>query len=171
MIYKRLLFCLFFIACLFPVACDSRSALKNDSRGYVLVTKVVDGDTFYFDNGNAKDEKARLIGVDAPESRAVFKKKKGYYGKEAKTYLKTLLIGQQVKVEYDIDRKDQYGRALVYVYLENGTFVNAELVKQGYAMVMTVSPNVKYASLFLQLQREAREKNRGLWRSDVITSD
>lgn len=170
MIYKRLLFCLFFIVCLFPVACDSQSALKKGLTGYVEVTKVVDGDTFYFDNGSAKGEKARLIGVDAPESRAVFKKKEGYYGKEAKAYLKKLLIGQQVKLEYDIDREDQYGRALVYVYLENGTFVNAELVKQGYAMVMTVPPNVKYAEMFLQLQQEAREKNRGLWRP-IITSD
>ena len=162
---------MFFIACLFPVACDSQNGLKIGSSGYVLVTKVIDGDTFYFDNGTAKGEKARLIGVDAPESRTVFKKRVGYYGKEAKAYLKTLLIGQQVKVEYDIDRADQYGRALVYVYLENGTFVNAELVKEGYAMVMTVPPNVKYAALFLQLQQEAREKNRGLWQSDVITAD
>lgn len=169
--YKRQLFCLLFIVCLFSVACDSRSALKKGPGGYVLVTKVVDGDTFYFDNGNAKGEKARLIGVDAPESRAVFKKKVGYYGKEAKLYLRNLLIGQQVKLEYDIDREDQYGRALVYVYLENGTFVNAELVKQGYAMVMTVPPNVKHAALFLQLQQEARKKNRGLWQSDVISSD
>lgn len=165
--YRKLLFCLVLIVCLLPVACESRNRLKNDAGGYVVVTKVVDGDTFYFDNGNARGEKARLIGVDAPESKTVFKKRVGYYGKEAKAYLTTLLVGQQVKLEYDIDREDQYGRALVYVYLENGTFVNAELVKQGYAMVMTVPPNVKHAALFLQLQREARKKNRGLWQPEV----
>ena len=57
-----------------------------------------------------------------------------------------------------------YGRTLAYVYLEDGTFLNAELVKQGYAMVMTVPPNVKYAHLFVKLQQEARENNRGLWK-------
>jgi endonuclease YncB( thermonuclease family) len=86
MMYKRQLACLFLSVWLFSAACDARSALKKGPGGYVLVTKVVDGDTFYFDNGNAKGEKARLIGVDAPESRAVFKKKEGYYGKEAKTH-------------------------------------------------------------------------------------
>jgi micrococcal nuclease len=73
------------------------------------------------------------------------------------------LDGKLVRLEYDIDRFDQYKRTLAYVYLEDGTFVNADLVKNGYAMVMTVPPNVKYADEFVKLQREAREKGRGLW--------
>jgi micrococcal nuclease len=68
-----------------------------------------------------------------------------------------------VKLQYDVDRIDQYGRTLAYVYLEDGTFVNAEIVKNGYAQIMTVPPNVKYADKFLKLQQEARENNRGLW--------
>ncbi len=59
---------------------------------------------------------------------------------------------------------DKYGRTLAYVYLEDGTFVNASLVEHGYAMVMTFPPNVKHEALFLRLQREAREQKRGLWR-------
>ncbi len=59
---------------------------------------------------------------------------------------------------------DKYDRILAYVYLEEGTFVNAWLVKNGYAMVMTVPPNVKYQELFLKLQREATEAKRRLWR-------
>ncbi len=55
-------------------------------------------------------------------------------------------------------------RILAYIYLKNGTFVNAWLVENGYAMVMTFPPNIKYEALFLKLQREAREANRGLWK-------
>ncbi len=58
----------------------------------------------------------------------------------------------------------QNGRTLAYVYLKDGTFVNAWLVEHGYAQVMTVPPNVKHQELFLKLQREAKEAGRGLWR-------
>ena len=68
-----------------------------------------------------------------------------------------------MKLEYDVDHTDQYGRTLAYVYLEDGTFVNAELVKKGYAMTMTVPPNVKFVYEFVKLQRKARENKRGLW--------
>ena len=78
-------------------------------------------------------------------------------------FISNILKGKRVKLEYDVSRKDQYGRTLAYVYLQDGTFVNAELVKNGYAMVMTVPPNVKFADEFAKLQQEARENNRGLW--------
>ena len=68
-----------------------------------------------------------------------------------------------VKLICDVDSLDQFGRTLAYVYLEDGTFVNADLVKNGYAMVMTVPPNIKFADEFVKLQQEARENNKGLW--------
>jgi micrococcal nuclease len=83
--------------------------------------------------------------------------------KKQKNTLTNLLKGKRVKLEFDVDSLDQYGRTLAYVYLENGTFVNSELIKNGYAMVMTVPPNVKFADKFVKLQQEARENNRGLW--------
>jgi len=135
------------------------------AEGYFTVTKVVDGDTFYIDDGTSAGEKIRLIGIDAPETRNTGRKKIGYFGKEAKEYLQQLIDGAQVRLEFDVERYDQYRRTLAYVYLEDGTFLNAELVKQGYAMVMTVPPNVKYAELFVSFQVEAREKNVGLWHS------
>jgi len=107
--------------------------------------------------------KIRLIGVDAPESRNVFKKIIGYYGIESKKYMNSLIAGKKVRLEYDVDTLDLYGRNLAYVYLSDGTFVNAEIVKQGFAMVMTVPPNVKYARKFVKLERRARRNNRGLW--------
>ena len=168
---KRLLIVLF-VASLTAFSCNSKSGNRKaqseqseqtDKEGFLKVTKVVDGDTFWADDGSAKGIKIRLIGVDAPESRNVFKKKKGYYGKEAKTYLSDLFEGQSVRLEYDVDSLDQYGRTLAYVYLTDGTFVNADLVKNGYAMVMTVPPNVKYVDLFVKLQIKARKENLGLW--------
>lgn len=136
---------------------------KNPNHEYFEVIKVSDGDTFWINKGESKGTKVRLIGVDAPESRKTFKKEIGYYGKEAKAYLTDLLLGKNVRLEYDVDPSDRYGRTLAYVYLEDGTFVNAHLLENGYAMVMTIQPNVKHVDLFLKLQREARENNRGLW--------
>lgn len=74
-----------------------------------------------------------------------------------------LVEGKTVRREFDVGRRDRYRRLLAYVYLEDGTFVNAWLVREGFAQVMAIPPNVKYQDLFLKLQREAREENRGLW--------
>jgi micrococcal nuclease len=134
---------------LLPVSTDLRPVLR-----------VVDGDTIWV---SQPDEKIRLIGIDAPETRNTGKKQVGYYGKEASDYLKARLKGKKVRLEYDVQRYDIYRRTLAYVYLEDGTMINAELVRLGYATVMTVAPNVKYADKFILLQQEARKKKRGLW--------
>jgi len=148
------------------ISCDSKSKNKQRTKSseYLAVTKVIDGDTFWANNDTKDVVKVRLIGVDAPESKNVFKKKIGYYGKEAKAYLTKMLSGKNVKLVCDVDSLDQYGRTLAYVYLEDGTFVNADLMRNGYAMLMTIPPNVKFADEFLKLQKEARENNRGLWK-------
>lgn len=150
-------------------SCESKSQVdkrENQYSGevYYPVTKIVDGDTFWIDNGTEKGEKIRLIGIDAPESQKRFKKDKGYFGKESKEYLTKLISDKKVRLEYDVTKLDRFGRTLAYVYLEDRTFINAELVKNGYAVVMTVPPNVKYTDLFLKLQSEARENVRGLWK-------
>ncbi len=106
--------------------------------------------------------KVRYIGIDTPE---IHHPMKGIerYGKEASEANRKLVDGKTVRLEFDVQEQDRYGRLLAYVYLEDGTFVNAWLVENGYAMVMTIPPNVKYQQLFLKLQREAREGMRGLW--------
>jgi micrococcal nuclease len=131
---------------------------------YFPVRKVVDGDTFWIDDGSPKGLKIRLIGVDAPESRNSGKKEIARFGKESADYLTKLIYGKRVRLEFDVGHLDRYGRTLAYVFLEDGTFVNAALVKNGYATVMTVPPNVKYADTFLKLERKARKNNRGLWK-------
>lgn len=141
------------------------SPTRQTSNDYYPVTKVVDGDTFWIDDGSQKGLKVRLIGVDAPETRRSARKDVGFYGEESKKYLTQLLSDSEVRLEYDVDRKDRYGRTLAYAYLPDGTFVNAALIKQGYATVLTIPPNVQHAETFVKYQRQARKKGRGLWAS------
>ena len=132
-------------------------------EGFVYVTKVIDGDTFWVDNG-VESFKVRFIGVDAPETRNTRWKKKGHYATESKKYVKSKTEHQWVRLEYDVQSRDHYKRVLAYIYLQDGTFLNASLIEQGYAVVSTFPPNVKYVELFIKLQRQAREKKRGLWK-------
>jgi len=70
----------------------------------------------------------------------------------------------RVGIELDVQARDKYGRLLAYVYLPNGKMLNEEIVKAGYANLMTIPPNVKHQETFLRAYREARENKRGLWR-------
>jgi len=119
--------------------------------------RVVDGDTIVLD-GN---EKVRLIGVDTPETKDP-RKPVQYFGQEAYEFTKGLVEGKRVKLEYDQNRIDKYGRTLAYVYLEDGTFLNAEIIKQGYGFAYTKYP-FKYLEEFRQYEKEARGNERGLW--------
>ncbi|WP_373494043.1 thermonuclease family protein [Aquiflexum sp.] len=169
MSFKKLTF-LFLLLLTFPLV----DLPAQTQHKWIEVSKFVDGDTFWITNSKGEQEKIRLIGVDAPETRRTGKKGIGYYGKEAAAYVEKLLVGKKIRLEYDVGKYDRYKRTLAYVYLEDGTFLayvyledgtflNANLVENGYAMVMTVPPNVKYAELFVKLQTEARKNNRGLW--------
>ena len=85
---------------------------------------------------------------------------------EATEANRQLVEGQRVRLELDVQERDRYGRLLAYVWVERDgapVMVNAELLRLGYAQVMTTPPNVRHAELFLKLQREAREAGRGLW--------
>lgn len=119
--------------------------------------RVIDGDTIKLENG----ETVRYIGIDTPETVHPNKPVQ-YYGKEASEYNRNLVEGKTVYLEYDVQERDKYGRLLAYVFVDD-IFVNARLVKEGYARVSTYPPNVKYQDLFLKLEREARENSRGLW--------
>ncbi|MFN8285429.1 MAG: thermonuclease family protein [Chitinophagales bacterium] len=150
------------------LSCNQPAAVEQ-AAGYNAVLRVIDGDTFVIDDGTTKNgTKIRLIGVDAPESRKTDHEDVQFYGKEAKEFLKHFLEGKQVRLEYDVEHHDKYGRTLAYVYLPDGTFINAYLIQQGYANVMTIPPNVTYADSFVLLQREAREAKRGMWSEPVL---
>ena len=125
------------------------------------VERVIDGDTLILLNG----EKVRLIGVDTPETKHP-QKPVQYFGIEAYKFTKQMAEGKVVKLEYDWQRRDRYHRLLAYVYLMDGTFLNAEIIKQGYGFAYTRYP-FKYLEEFRLYQREAREKKRGLWKKEV----
>lgn len=145
---------------------------KSNNYTDIVVKRAVDGDTLVLENG----ERVRLIGIDTPEMHASEKlqrdsRRSGQdlntiqkLGRRAYEFTRNLVEGKRVSLEFDAERYDKYDRLLAYVYLKGGIFVNAEIVKQGYANLMTFPPNVKYADLFLKLYHEAREKRRGLWR-------
>jgi micrococcal nuclease len=142
---------------LFQVKAQQKTAL-------LAVSKVVDGDTFWVINSRGEEEKIRLIGVNTPEVRNTGRTKIEYFGKESSDFAKLILMGKKVRLEYDVQLQDRYRRTLAYVYLEDGTFFNALLLKEGYAQVATYPPNVKYEKTFIKLQREARAMQKGLWK-------
>lgn len=159
---KILLLLLFLLS----VSCQSTQYDRNSSANYLRVKRVVDGDTFWVYNDSMKAIKVRLIGVDTPET--VHPRKSGeYFGEEASDYVKSLLETNRVRLEYDVGKEDRYGRTLAYVYLEDGTFLNADLLKKGYARIMTIPPNIKHADYFLKLERKARKKKKGMWKKKI----
>ena len=138
------------------------SELRPGQRLDGRVTKIVDGDTIHVLIGNRR-EKIRYIGVDTPETH-----KPGTpvqcYGRAASAFNARLLAGRRVELRTDAETRDRYGRLLAYVYRRpDGLFVNAELVRRGFATILTIPPNVAHAEEFLRLQRAAREAGRGLW--------
>jgi micrococcal nuclease len=126
-----------------------------------VVVRVVDGDTIHVRLAD-RLEKVRYIGVNTPE---VHHPSKGAEpgGTEARAMNRHLVEGKRVRLELDVQARDRYGRLLAYVWV-GATMVNAELVRLGYAQVMTIPPNVRHQALFVKLQRDAREAGRGLWR-------
>jgi len=124
------------------------------------VVHVVDGDTIDVQLGGRR-VRVRYIGINAPES-ADPRRPVECFGREAAAKNKELVDGKVVRLERDVSETDRYGRLLRYVYVGE-LFVNAELVRLGYAQAVTYPPDVKYQELFLTLEREAREAGRGLW--------
>jgi micrococcal nuclease len=126
------------------------------------VVEVVDGDTVKVALGGRR-ESLRYIGIDTPESRRPGTPVE-CFAKAAAAYNRRLVGGQAVTVRTDVEPRDRYGRLLAYVYRRrDGLFVNAALVRDGYATVLTIPPNVAHAEEFVRLQRVAREAGRGLW--------
>lgn len=143
--------------------CVGNSALDKEYR----VEKVIDGDTVELDNGQA----VRYIGIDTPETRKREGEKWVYapdaYAEEAKEFNRRLVEGKPVRLEFDVQKKDKYGRLLAYCFAED-TFVNARLLEEGYALLYTLPPNIRYADMLVKKQEEARKNNRGLWAGIMV---
>jgi micrococcal nuclease len=129
-----------------------------------VVKRVIDGDTIELDNGR----RVRYIGVDTPELRRRINGRWTYrpqqLAEEAREFNQRLVEGKRVRLEYDEERTDRYQRELAYVYVAD-RFVNAELIRSGYARALLYPPNLKYSTLFLRLQQEAKNQQKGVWAS------
>ena len=157
--------------------------LRRNTVYKAKVERVVDGDTmivsFVFDDGSKYlKERVRFLGVDTPETVHPNKPAQ-YYGKEASDFTKSQLTDKTVWLQTDVNAKDRYDRMLAYVWLKEPTkkdlddeaaireyMYNAKLLLEGYAQLMTIQPNSRYANLFVHFQREAREADKGLWGKD-----
>ncbi len=119
------------------------------------VVYVIDGDTIDVES-QGQELRVRYIGVDTPERDEPFYE-------EATEANRKMVDGEEIILVQDVSETDRYGRLLRYIYLPDGTFVNAELISQGYGRVVTFPPDVAQTELLTDLQQEAHENQRGLW--------
>ncbi|HSI80580.1 MAG TPA: thermonuclease family protein [Solirubrobacterales bacterium] len=124
------------------------------------VTRVVDGDTVAVEIDGSEDS-VRYIGVDTPESVAPGEPVE-CFGPEASRFNARLVEGEEIRLVFDAERRDRYGRLLAYVYAGD-VFVNAELIRRGFATTLTIPPNDSFADRFERLADRASEAGRGLW--------
>lgn len=128
------------------------------------VTEVHDGDTISIRTRSLagiplKIERVRLIGIDAPEL------KQEPWGRLSKRYLKKIISESNwvVSIEFDIEQRDKYGRLLCYAWDKKGRLINEKMIENGYAMLYTIPPNVKYAERFIAAQKRAQALQIGIW--------
>jgi micrococcal nuclease len=148
------------VAVAVAVAAAPAGAGLRGLRFDATVDHVIDGDTIVL----ADDAHVRLIGIDTPEVAGPYTRAE-CFGQRATAFARKLLPdGQDVGLELDAEERDRHGRLLAYVYrARDGLFVNAEMVRKGYAFALTVPPNVEHADELRRLAERARERERGLW--------
>ena len=118
------------------------------------VGRITDGDTLVCDDGT----RVRLLLIDTPEMD------QGDFGRLARDHLVNLAPpGTPLRMEWDVEREDRYGRALAYLYAPDGRMVNETMARAGYAVAITYPPNVKYVDRIRAAVQSAREARVGLW--------
>jgi len=152
---------IFFLVLTVPSHVSADNPTSVD-KGVRTVLRVIDGDTLVL----SPNETVRLIGVDTPETRHP-KKAVQCFGREASEFTKKMVSGKKVRIEFEeantfVSHKDRYGRTLGYVFLEDGTLLNAEIIRHGYGHAYTRFP-FRYLEEFRGLERQARETSLGLW--------
>ena len=142
--------------------------IATSSSQLVKVDRVIDGDTIKIETGQS----VRYIGIDTPELHDP-RKPVQCFAKEAYEKNKQLVEGKTVRLEKDVSQTDKYGRLLRYIFLSQtatseALFVNKYLVTEGYAYAATFPPDVRYAELFKNEQKQAMESKKGLWQGCVV---
>ena len=154
-----------------PQVADSRpparqAAEEKPSTQFQRVTRIVRADVIEVEGTGA----VRLLGIETPDGKSP-KEIYGVHGQRAVSFIEKLLMGQDVKLEFDSSEinKDELGQTLAYVYTRDGTLVNGEMVKQGFAFVRATE-QFSRASDFRSYEREAMQAMRGVWGSSSSTS-
>ncbi len=124
----------------------------------VKVRWVIDGDTIILTDGRH----VRYIGINTPEIEHEYQKAEPY-GDQAKKYNEKLVFSKTVRLQIDKEQHDHFGRMLAYVFLPDGTFINQAMLAQGYAYLLPQKPNIKYAKILLEAQRDAMSAKKGMW--------
>ncbi len=155
-----LFFLIFLLSCSYTPCCN-----------HIKVIQVIDGDTVKLSDGRL----LRYIGIDTPEVRVREKSRFVYnpqpFSLEAKELNRKLVENKFVRVEFDIEKFDVYGRMLGYCFVDD-IFVNARLIEEGLAVLYTKPPNVKYTDLFVTLQKKAQALHKGIWGAyEVVSSN
>ena len=143
-----------------PLGCTEPVAPGD---GIATVADVVDGDTIDVLFGG-REERIRLIGIDTPETKKPNTPVE-CYGPEASAYTTALLpVGTMVRIERDVVGRDDYGRLLGYVHrLDDGLFVNLDIIERGYANPLSIPPNTAFAGAFAKAAGDAERSDVGLW--------
>lgn len=134
-------------------------APQRQRSGYRAVQRVIDGDTLELDG----EERVRLIGVDTDELGEDRVQPAGAGWKATLYVFELLEPDAQVRLVFDDERKDKYGRTLAYVYLPGGEMLNELLLQQGWARTMKIAPNTKHAKRFTELEKQAKAAGLGRW--------
>jgi len=133
-------------------------AAQSSADEFLSVRRVYDGDTIQMENGMH----VRYIGINAPE--IAHQDKPGEpFGPEAMAFNEKIVLSKPVRIQGDQEASDQYGRRLAYIFLQDGTFVNQEMVRNGLAHVLYKSPNTIYDAELLKSQQEAMKAGKGMW--------
>lgn len=136
---------------------------KPDENNSVYIEKIIDGDSVEA-SVRGKREQIRFIGIDAPELG------QKPWGKRAKKFLEDLISasGWQARIEYDVENRDKHDRVLAYLWSRDNKLINDEVLRNGYAVLFTLPPNVKHIDRLRAAQVIARENKRGIWGRDGL---
>ncbi len=157
MIWQRVL--TLFILCWLSTGASFAGSISLVSQDrWVSVKHVIDGDTF----ATRRGEKVRLLGINTPEVRHESSPAQPF-GDQAKTALQQLISGQQLRLRFDKEKQDRYGRTLAHVYLRDGTWINEKMVSLGLAHVYTFVPNISAAKHLTEIETQAIEQKLGMW--------
>jgi micrococcal nuclease len=161
---------------------DVRQPTPPPTLEHALVVRVVDGDTIDVEV-DGRRQRVRLIGIDTPElhesgklerlARGSSERRSSIQalGRVADAYTRRALLEHGVGLSYDVEHFDRWHRVLAYIWLDDGTLFNAQLLRDGMATLLTIPPDVAYAAYLGACERAARDAQRGFWKTPAAFSE